>query len=441
MGSGAGGHAGTHPIGRRRFLSATAGLAAVGTGCMADGTPTPTPTRRPGDFTELPIEVLHGWTGPDGSLAIRSVERMFEARHPDVTLDLRPIGGTGNENLNSAIDRRLAGGNPPTSFASWPGPTLDQYEGRLLAVDDVWTRNGFDETIHERAAANCRRGGDSLAVPIGSHRVNNLYYNTTLVERAGVDPEALTGVQGFLDALDRIDRQTDVIPLAHGMQAPWTNLQFVVEVLLGQAGNASYERLVAGEGSRDVVRRALETSKGVFEQYVNDDAATISFTAANEKLIQGRAAFMTQGSWVYGMYRSAESFEFRTNWDAVPFPGTDETFVLNLDSFVFPRNNPTPNKKDLWAAFVGKPDPQIAFSNRKGSVPVRTDFEKDRLAAYPRRVYTELLEAPSFAPTLAHGLAAPPRTLSRCKAVIAEHFMGPFDVEATTDGLLAALSA
>jgi glucose/mannose transport system substrate-binding protein len=198
MGAGRDGGRGPWQVRRRRLLSAATGLAAGVAGCTTDDTPTPSPSDRPVDFTERPIEVLHGWTGPDGSTAIGSVERMFTARHPNVGLDLRPVGGTGNENLNSAIDRRLAGGNPPSSFATWPGPTLDQYEGQLLAIDDVWRANGFVENTHERAVANCQRDGSFLAVPIGSHRVNNLYYNTTLLDRADVDPATLTSLPAYL---------------------------------------------------------------------------------------------------------------------------------------------------------------------------------------------------------------------------------------------------
>jgi len=424
---------------RRGLLGGVAaGAAAAAAGCSGD-TPTPTPTQGPSDFTDRPIEVLHGWTRGDGARAIASVEDMFRARNPDVSLDLEPVGGTGNENLNSAIDRRLAAGNPPSSFASWPGPNLAQYEDRLGDVTEVWQREGLVDGIDDRAARFCERDGRFVAVPIGSHRLNNLFYNVTLLDRAGVDPATLTSIPAFVDALDTVDRETDAVPLAHAMQAPWTNLQLVVQLLLARAGNAAYEKFLAGEGDRGVVRRAFETAARLLEEYVNDDAATISFTEANGKLIRGEAATMVQGNWVYSMYRGATSFEYGSDWDWRPFPGTDGTYVFHLDAFVFPRDNPTPAKKDLWAGFVGQPDPQIAFSNRKGTVPLRTDFDSDRLAAFPRLTWTQLAEASAIVPTLAHGLAVDPATLERCKAVVADHFMGPFDVEAATDGLLAAL--
>lgn len=415
------------------------GVSGLVAGCTGSTTPTPGDSPAPDEFTNRSLEVLHGWTGGDGARAIRSVERMFRARYPDVGVDLRPIGGTGNENLNSAIDRRLAAGNPPSSFAAWPGQNLVQYEDQLLDVSPVWADEGFANAMHSRAAANCRRDGAYRAVPIGSHRINNLFYNVELLAEAGVDPAELTSTASLVDAMERIEQQTDAAPLAHAIQLPWTNLQLVVQVMLSQAGAAAYRNFVSGQGDRTVLARALDTTRVMLENYVNEDATTISFTEANRKLIRGEAAMITQGSWVYGMYRSADSLAYRTDWDWTPFPGTEGTFVFNLDAFVFPRDNPTPEKTDVWATFVGQPDPQIAFSNRKGSVPVRLDFDSNRLADFPRLIWKDLRDSSSLVPTLAHGLAVEPSTLAACKSVVRERFMGPFEVEATADGLLDAL--
>ncbi|MFB6211496.1 MAG: ABC transporter substrate-binding protein [Halobacteriales archaeon] len=425
---------------RRRFLAGvTSAILTAGAGCNQGGsssTPSPTDTEA---FVDRPIEVLHGWTGGDGGQAIRSVERMFRARHPDVSLDLRPVGGTGNENLNSAINRRLMNDNPPSSFATWPGPTLVRYEGELLDVSGTWKTEAFTETIHPRVAQYCKFNGGYRAVPIGAHRLNTFFYRVETLQSAGVDPTELTSVKTLEAAFETIDRETDVVPLAHAMQAPWTNLQLVGQTLLAQSDPDEYRQFVSGTVNRATLRRALETTKAILEQYINEDASVISFTEANRKFIRGEAAAIYQGSWVYGMYRNADSHEFGRDWEWIPFPGTGDSYVANLDSFTFPRDNPTPQKKDVWATFVGQSDPQIAFSNRKGSVPVRTDFDGDRLAAFPRVLWRDLQNADQLLPSLAHGLAVDPQKLRACKSVIRDHFMEPFDVEQTADGLLAAL--
>jgi glucose/mannose transport system substrate-binding protein len=427
---------------RRRFIAGLAGGAGVlATGCLGDPLGgEPTPARTPDQFAGPAMEVLHGWTGRDGADAIRSVERMFRARHPDVRIDFRPIGGTGNENLNSAVDRRLANGNPPATWATWPGPTLAQYDGRLLDLTDVWEDHGFTEAIHGRVGEYCRRHGGYRAVPIGSHRVNNLFFNVSVLEAAGVDPEDLDSVDALLDALDAVERRTDAVPMAHAMQAPWPTLQLVAAVVLSESGAGGYRDLVTGNGRRSVLVSALDTMRTLLERYINDDASTVSYTTANRKLVRDEAATIVQGSWVYDMYRTADSMEYHTDWDCMAFPGTGGIYGLNLDAFVFPLDNPAPQKSDLWAGFVGQADPQVAFSNRKGSVPVRTDVDATRLAAFPRDIWLRLLGSPELVPTLAHGLAVDPDTLAACKAAIRDSFVGPFEVERTADALLAALA-
>lgn len=427
---------------RRRFIAGLAGgVGTLAAGCIAGPLGAePTPARTLDQFTGRAMGVLHGWTGGDGADAIRSVERMFRARHPDVSIDFRPIGGTGNENLNSAVDRRLANGNPPATWATWPGPTLAQYDRQLLDLTDVWEDRGFIDAVHRRVGEYCERNGGYRAVPIGSHRVNNLFFNVSVLESAGVDPDSLGSVSALLDALDAVERRTDAVPMAHAMQAPWTNLQLVAAVVLSQSGAGAYRNLVAGDGRRSVLVSALETTRTLLERYINDDASTVSYTAANRKLVRGEAATIVQGSWVYGMYRTADSMEYHTDWDCVAFPGTEGIYGLNLDAFVFPVDNPTPEKSDLWAQFVGQPDPQVAFSNRKGSVPVRVDFDATRLAAFPRDIWLRLLGSPTLVPTLAHGLAVGPDTLAACKSAVRDSFMGPFEVEPTADALLTALA-
>lgn len=428
-------------VSRRRLLSGIAtGLTAVSAGCSGgSATPSPNPMAGGDEFSDRPIEILHGWTSGDGAGAIRSVERMFRARHPDVGVDFHPVGGTGNDNLISAVDRRLTNGNPPSSFAAWPGPNLAQYEGQLRDVTDIWDANGFDESMHWSAGEYARWNGGIRAIPIGSHRLNNLFLNVDVVERAGVDPESLTSMTALESALSTVDQRTDAVPLAHAMQAPWTNLQLVVWVLVSQAGTAAYERFISGEGGRSVVLEALKTARRLLTTYVNDDTSTISFTEANRKLIRGEAAMIAQGSWVYGMYRNADSLAFESDWQCVPFPGTAGIYGFHLDAFVFPTDNPIPEKTDVWAAFVGQPDPQIAFGNRKGSVPLHQNIDPSRLAAFPRRIWQNLTESDTLVPTFAHGLAVGPGKLAGCKAAISEHFMGPFDVERTADALLDVL--
>jgi len=446
----------TDGVSRRTMIGSTAtGLAAVLAGCIggndsagsgdggSDGGDGGSTDDSSGTATtsDTALEVLHAWTGGDGQAAANELTSQFGEEYPDMNTNFRPIGGTGNVNLNSVIARRLSNNNPPSSFQAWPGENIRQYEGTLANITSVWTENGYVEKMNDTAASLCQQNGDYRSVPLGSHRMNNLFYNVSVLEDAGVDPESLTDMDSLFSAMDAIQENTDAVPMTHAMKAPWTNLQLWVEVMLSQEGEEAYMNFIDGEGDTAAVKRSLETTQQILANYINDDASTISFTEANQKLMNGNAAFIHQGNWAYGMYRAEDSgIEYQEDWDWVAFPGTEDMYVLHIDAFTFPADAPAPAKRDTWAEFLGTRDAQVGFGNNKGSVPLRTDVDSDRLTDFLAMNYEHLTSKPKQPPTLAHGLAVSPEALGDCKAAIGDNFMGPFDAEATASALMDAVS-
>lgn len=278
------------------------------------------------------------------------------------------------------------------------------------------------------------------AVPIGSHRLNNLFFNTHVLNEAGVDPQSLTSVPKLVDALDKIKRTTDKVPMAQAMKGPWTNLQLWVEVFMGQEGIQPYLDFINGSPDKGAIRRSLDTTKTILTNYINEDASTIGFTTANQKIINGNAGVIHQGNWVYGMYRSAQYFQFQKDWGWVAFPGTGGTYVFHLDALLAPEDNPSPEKTWEWERFVGSKPAQITFNKYKGSIPLRTDIDPSALPEYLSLTWKDFNQAKRLPPTLTHGLAVAPETLGRVKSVIGNHFMGPFDVDAAANGLVDAVT-
>ncbi|MFB6078825.1 MAG: ABC transporter substrate-binding protein, partial [Halarchaeum sp.] len=344
--------------------------------------------------------------------------------------------------LNATVTRRLANNNPMSSFANWPGENLKRYEGALMDLEkDVWEANGLKDKIFGPAVEKSKFNGKMPTVPIGSHRLNNLFYNVHVFEEAGVNAEDLTDVSSLMDALEKIKKNTDAAPMAQAMKAPFTNLQLFTEILMSQSGVSTYMDFINGNPDRSAVVDALETEKTILTNYINSDASSISFTTANSKVMSGKAGCIHEGNWVYGMYRSDESFKYKEDWDWIPFPGTEDLYVFHLDSFVAPANNPTPEATKSWEAFVGSKDAQITFNNPKGSVPPRKDVDPEKLTPFLKMTYKDLLSADKLPPTTAHGLAVPPKTLGQLKSAFGNDFMDPYHVEKTADALVSAVSS
>lgn len=419
----------TTGVSRRTYLGGVAaGTALAVAGCTANESDD--------------LEVLHGWTGGDGSDAINALTEAFEEEHSDMKATFEAVGGDGNVELNSTVQRRLTNENPMSSFANWPGKNLERYSGALMDLEeDVWDAEGYKESMQDRVVDICTFDGKMPAVPIGSHRMNNLFYNTAAFDEAGIDAEAdLNSVSDLLDALETIDQETDYIPFAHGMRAPFLGLQTWVQILSSDHGVDAYMDFIEGNGDRDAMIDALETLREIQENYINADASSIGYTEAAQKLIADEAACIHGGNWQYGMYRGDEDFNYGEDWDWVPFPGTDGVYFYHVDAFVTPQPNLSEEHTIEWQKFVGTKEAQIEFNNLKGSVPLRTDIDPEELTDFLAMTYEDLLDSEEYPPTLAHGLAVEPERLNECRNAIGNHFMDPYDAEKAADALLGAVS-
>jgi glucose/mannose transport system substrate-binding protein len=393
-----------------------------------------------GGGSSTPVEVLHGWTGGDGARAAEALETAFGEAYPDINIEFNPIGGGGNENLDAVVANRLQSGDPPSSFANWPGKNLQRYEGALGTVDDVWEENDFSEVMVDEAVDLHQQGGSFRAVPLGSHRLNCLFYNVSVVEEAGVDPASLDSVSAFADALETVATETDKIPFTHGMSGTWTTTQLWAAMMLGQEGYDAYMSFINGEGPEEAVRATFESTATVLENYISEDAASIGLTESNQNIINGNAAFIHQGNWAAGAYRNAEDFNYDEDWGFEPFPGTEGMYTLHFDSFLYPSNNPTPEGAKTYLGFVGSPEAQVAFNQYKGSIPTRTDVSMDQFGPYLQETAEDFANAEQRPPTLQHGLAVTREKMTALNEVISSEFTGPYNVDAATQGFLDAVS-
>jgi glucose/mannose transport system substrate-binding protein len=421
-----------HSVRRRRFVEA-AGLGAVSvlTGCSRNLLASPAER----------LEVLHGWAEGDGATAIQSLVESFESRRPDVEAKFTQIAGGGNENLNTVVDYRIHDGDPPGSFANWAGKNLQRYDGALGTVDDVWAANDFEDVHVDEAVDLHRYDGAFRAVPIGSHRLNDLFYNVEVVESAGVDPDAIESVDALVDALAAVKSETDATPMTHAMAGTWTTTQLWAAVMLGQEGYQPYVDFIEGNGSERAVRATFETTANLLENYITYDASSLDMLGSNVNIIEGNAAFIHQGNWAAGTFAPAEDFEYGRQWDAIEFPGTANMYTLHVDSFVYPADNPTPQRSKTWLEFVGGETAQIAFNRHKGSIPTRTDIDMSEFNQYLQETATEFQQVAYRPPSLQHGLAVSPDEVSALNRVISDHFSGPYDVDVATAQFLDVVNA
>ncbi|WP_049983553.1 ABC transporter substrate-binding protein [Halorubrum sp. BV1] len=432
---------------RRHYVAGAGTLATVGiAGCSGggDGSDGGSDGADGGDGSDgsgggsSELEIIHWWTAGGEQDAYQALLDGFREEHPDVEIVDNPAPGGAGSAIDTVVQNRVIDGNPPSTFQIWPGQALTPYTDENLLEDigdSVWDeemRNAYLDGVVDLS----QPAGNLVAVPINIHRLNNLFYNVSVLDDAGVDPTDIDGPEDLLGVFETLDAETDVTPMAHQTQSPWSSLQLWESIFVGEQGVDAYQTLIGGDVSslEDEVRSALELLADYLE-YIPEDAGSISWDQGNNDVISGDAAFLHQGDWAAGQYRSAEDFEFESDWDMVPFPGTSGVYQSVIDSFVFPTGNPSPEATEKFLNYAGSVDAQERFNPIKGSIPPRTDVPMDEFGDFLSRQFEDFQNSNTQPPAIAHGTAVAPAIQSSLDEVFA-NFNGNRDVDAAYDGIV-----
>ncbi|AFZ74740.1 carbohydrate ABC transporter substrate-binding protein, CUT1 family [Natronobacterium gregoryi] len=385
-----------------------------------------------------PVEIGHWWTAGGEEDAFEALVEGFEQEHPDIEVDSSPSPGGAGSALEADIRNRVVDQSPPSTFQVWPGQALTDYTDEDLLYDiegHVWD-DDMREAYLDGPIEASRPHGDFVAVPINIHRLNNLFYNVDVVEDAGVDLEDVDSPSALLDAMEAVD-EAGYVGMAQQTQTAWSTLQLWAQVLLGEYGVDTYETFIAGD-VEDVEAEVRDTLEIVvdYSDYFNEDASSLNdWDDASAYVNRGEAAFFHQGDWAAGEYEADDDLEYGEDWDHVAFPGTEEMYALNMDSFVFPKHNPSPNATVQFLRYAGSADAQERFNPAKGSIPPRTDVSDEAFTPFLQDQMADFQASSEQPPSIAHGLAVPPAAQTDVEGAFA-NFIDNWDVDETYDELV-----
>jgi glucose/mannose transport system substrate-binding protein len=388
------------------------------------------------------FEIVHWWTAGGEQEALNALLEGFQEQYSDIEVENNPAPGGAGSALDTVIKNRVLNENPPSTFQIWPGKALYPYtEADILndISDSVWSNNNMKGNYLQGVKDAAKAGTDNfVSVPINIHRLNNLFYNKSVVENAGVDPTSISDPKSLMDAMDTVAQQTDATPMAHQTQSPWSTVQLWETVLVGESGVGTFQTFTSGDVAsvESEVKSALTRVKEYSDHYP-DDAGSISWDQANSMVVNGNAAFIHQGDWAAGQYKAADSFEYDSDWGNVAFPGTSGVYSLVMDSFVFPKNNPSPEATTKFLTYCGTKDAQKRFNTKKGSIPPRTDVSMDEFGPFLQAQSEDFANSNEQPATIAHGTAVRPEVKSNIEGAFAS-FLESNDVNKTYDELVKA---
>ena len=355
------------------------------------------------------VEVLHYWTsGGEAKSVAYLKEKLTEA---GVGWKDFAVAGGGGENAMTVLKSRAVSGNPPTA-AQIKGPSIQEWGelGFLSDIDSVAKSNNWDALLPGVVSDVMKHDGKYVAAPVNVHRVNWLWANPELFQKAGATIP--TTWDDFLVQAKKI-QDAGYIALAHGGQA-WQDATVFEAVVLGVGGPEYYQKAFV-ELDADALNSA--TTEEVFRVFgeirglVDENSPGRDWNVATSMVINGEAAMQIMGDWAKGEFTVAGKTP-GVDYACVAAPGTSGSFTFNVDSFAFFAQSDADAQKaqqEMAKQILGQ-DFQKVFNLNKGSIPARLGMARDEFdscAHASMDAFVSSSQTGGLVPSFAHGMAVP----------------------------------
>ena len=325
-------------------------------------------------------EVIHWWTSGGESAAVKTLSDAYRAAG-GTWVDMAVALG---EQARAVAINRIVGGNPPTAAQfNTSKQFLDVVEqGMLNNVDEVALRDGWDKFLPEVVLNVVKVKGHYYAVPVNIHNPAWIWYSKAAFKKAGVAAEPKTFDELFA-ALDKL-KAAGLVPLAHGGQS-WQDNTVFTAVLANVGGREMYLKLLRDRDRATILgdgfKQVLLTFKRL-QGYVDTGSPGRNWNDATALLITGKAGVQIMGDWAKGEFSLANQVPGR-DYGCIAGFGPQAPYIIQGDVFVFPKtkNAEAVKAQQLLASVITSPATQVAFSQRKGSIPIRTDVDASKMDA------------------------------------------------------------
>ncbi|HEY3500566.1 MAG TPA: ABC transporter substrate-binding protein [Polyangiaceae bacterium] len=324
------------------------------------------------------------WRAPAEETAFDRVIGLHVREHPDVEID--NLADWRAPTQRDSVAARILAGAGPSTFQANIGADLLRWTVVDTENADVPSRNHLEDLspllretgLTEQLPAPLLDalgvdGRGAYAVPINIHRANVLYYRADKL----AEFRAKHQNKSFLDLATLCPGGSDAPPLdlkiAIGAEEEYPLVLLAFENLLPALTNGAFYRSVfEGSAMGDYtveVRKALDCARFLSRHSLGGESASGWF-AAVEAVQKGFAAFTVVGDWASGVFvNELNSGEVI----AVPFPGSEETFVFTSDTF--PLLIGVEHREEVleFLRTIAGTTAQSTFSTVKGSIPARND--------------------------------------------------------------------
>lgn len=350
------------------------------------------------------LEIFSWWAGTEGPALEALIARYEETYSETEVINATVTGGAGT-NARAVLKTRMLGGNPPDSFQVHAGRELIGTwvtANRMQDLTPLFEEQGWMEGVFPQELMDLISTENGIwSVPLTIHRSNVLWYSSARLDEWGASvPESW---DEFLEMAPTLEEQ-GVTPLV--IATNWTVQHLWESVALSVLGPEQWNALWTGELAfdSDEMIEVWATLDEILE-YTNDDASSLSWQQATDRILNGEAAFNVMGDWAEAYMRNVQNQTPEEDFNWAASPGTDGEFMLLSDSFGMPVGVAHPANTYHYLAMVGSQEGQDTFNPLKGSISARVDSDLSQYGVYSQSA-AEDFRNDTLVGSLAHGAIA-----------------------------------
>ncbi len=339
----------------RNILAASTAICAVSTANAAE------------------LEVMHWWTSGGEAAAVAEFAKAFDGTG-HTWVDAAIAGG---EAARAVMVSRITGGDPMGAFQFNHGRQAEELieAGLLRDITDIAEAEGWLDLVNPSSLLEaCTVDGRVYCAPVNIHSWQWLWVSHKAFEDAGLAvPTNWSEFAGAASALEAAGK----IPLAMGQQGWQQSGAF--NVMMASLLPSDVYLSTYGDKNTDVASGAEVTSVFEAAAAARDMAAKSTvqnWNDATNLVITGQAGGQIMGDWAQGEFAVAEAVAGE-DYSCLPGLGTNPRLSTGGDAFYFPvlEDEELAAAQAELAALLLKPEVQVNFNLKKGSLPVRGDID------------------------------------------------------------------
>ncbi len=393
---------------------------------------------------ERSVEVMHFWTSGGEAAALSAIRDKVVAE--GVAWVDAPVAGGGGDAAKTALQARIASGNPPAAMLMLGQTIMDwANEGMLGNVDALAVAEGWDAALPQAVKDFTKVGGHYVSVPTNVHRTDMIWASAAAFDRIGA---AYPTTWEELNALAPRFREAGIIPLAHGGQA-WQEA-YMFEAVAAGVGGAGFYRKALIELDEATLRGpemvAVFAQLASLRAMVDANAPGRDWNLASAMVINGEAAMQIMGDWAKGEFTNAGKLP-GPDYACIPVPkakGDSFVYLVNSLSLFTQTDADLVKAQEVLAGAIMDPAVQIAFNQAKGAIPARTDIDLSAMDNCAQATSASLAEndlAGTAVPTFAGTHAANGAVVGAATDVITDFFNSDMTPEDAAEALADAIAA